>query len=145
MLVTPRDQGFSLLPYPDFLLSFQILLFLKGFSEDQRNKLAIAAGIILANGKFSKLFFHALSTIMNVHLKSWENAQLTIHSGPSVIWSKCIWGVILLLSKMRQGSCINSHLAILWLLLKNNVKDGLYSFRHGFTYSTLKPTQWKPC
>ena len=70
MLVTPRDQRFTLLPYPDFRLSFQILLFLKGFSEDQRNKLAIAAGIILANGKFSKLFFYALSTIMDVHLKS---------------------------------------------------------------------------
>lgn len=70
MLVTPRDQRFILLPYPDFPLPLQILLFLKGFSEDQRNKLAIAAGIILANGKFSEFFFHALSTIMNVHLKS---------------------------------------------------------------------------
>ena len=29
----------------------QILLFLKGFTEDQRNKLAIVTGIILANGK----------------------------------------------------------------------------------------------
>lgn len=70
MLVTPRDQRFTMLPYPDFPLSFQILLFLKGFSEDQRNKLAIAAGIILANGKFSEFFFHVLSTIMIVHLKS---------------------------------------------------------------------------
>lgn len=28
---------------------------------------------------------------------------------------------------MWQGSGIYSHLAIQWLLLKNNVKDGLYS------------------
>ena len=32
-------------------LFFQILLFLKGFTEDQRNKLAIVTGIILANGE----------------------------------------------------------------------------------------------
>ena len=38
-----------ILMYIPFL--FQILLFLKGFTEDQRNKLAIVTGIILANGK----------------------------------------------------------------------------------------------
>ena len=34
-----------------FFLFCQILLFLKGFTEDQRNKLAIVTGIILANGE----------------------------------------------------------------------------------------------
>ena len=35
-----------------FFFCIQILLFLKGFTEDQRSKLATVTGIILANGEF---------------------------------------------------------------------------------------------
>uniref|UniRef100_A0A8C4ZZ00 W2 domain-containing protein n=1 Tax=Gadus morhua TaxID=8049 RepID=A0A8C4ZZ00_GADMO len=43
-----------------FCLSFPLLLFLKGFDESERNKLAMLAGILLANGNISASILNSL-------------------------------------------------------------------------------------
>lgn len=48
-----------------FLISLQLLLFLKGFTESERNKLAMLTGILLANGNISGLI---LSSLFNENL-----------------------------------------------------------------------------
>ncbi|XP_027044516.1 eIF5-mimic protein 2 [Pocillopora verrucosa] len=62
----------------------KILLFLKGFSEDQRNKLAIAAGIILANGMASPT---ALSSLLNENLVK-EGLALPFLTKVFQVWVK---------------------------------------------------------
>lgn len=43
-----------------FLLVLQLLLFLKGFSESERNKLAMLTGILLANGTLNASILNSL-------------------------------------------------------------------------------------
>lgn len=43
-----------------FLLLLQLLLFLKGFSESERNKLAMLTGILLANGTLNASILNSL-------------------------------------------------------------------------------------
>lgn len=47
---------------PDLCLSalLQLLLFLKGFTESERNKLAMLTGILLANGNISASILNSL-------------------------------------------------------------------------------------
>lgn len=40
--------------------SIQLLLFLKGFTESERNKLAMLTGILLANGNISASILNSL-------------------------------------------------------------------------------------
>lgn len=42
------------------LCPLQLLLFLKGFTESERNKLAMLAGILLANGNISASILNSL-------------------------------------------------------------------------------------
>lgn len=42
------------------LCSLQLLLFLKGFTESERNKLAMLTGILLANGNISASILNSL-------------------------------------------------------------------------------------
>lgn len=44
---------------PNFLL-LQLLLFLKGFSESERNKLAMLTGVLLANGTLNASILNSL-------------------------------------------------------------------------------------
>jgi hypothetical protein len=44
---------------PDRLL-LQLLLFLKGFSESERNKLAMLTGVLLANGTLNASILNSL-------------------------------------------------------------------------------------
>lgn len=43
-----------------FLLVLQLLLFLKGFTESERNKLAMLTGILLANGTLNASILNSL-------------------------------------------------------------------------------------
>lgn len=49
---TCKDQRLKFL-FPVYFFFSQLLLFLKGFSESERNKLAMLTGILLANGSLS--------------------------------------------------------------------------------------------
>lgn len=60
-------RGAALVPEwglePDVALAFvslQLLLFLKGFTESERNKLAMLTGILLANGNLSASILNSL-------------------------------------------------------------------------------------
>lgn len=54
------DSKFSLKYFVCMFALWQLLLFLKGFTESERNKLAMLTGILLANGNISASILNSL-------------------------------------------------------------------------------------
>lgn len=72
-------SDFDMVSAQDYLClfwHFQILLFLKGFTEEERRKLAIITGIIMANGLASA---KVLNPIFEEHL---------VKEGECLCWNK---------------------------------------------------------
>lgn len=59
----------------------QLLLFLKGFTESERNKLAMLTGILLANGNISASILNSLYN-ENLVKEGEEETSQNINSSP---------------------------------------------------------------
>lgn len=64
-----------------FSSRLQLLLFLKGFTESERNKLAMLTGILLANGNISASILNSLYN-ENLVKEGEEETSQNVNSSP---------------------------------------------------------------